>query len=498
MNRTGILTRISALIFLVVTLCLALPAVALAIPRDVVIARGQVWVDKNVPYSQSRYATVDGVLIPTTTLNPQTLGYRTDCSGFASMCYDLRYDSGAPKSLNTASLPTVSTKITQAELLPGDMVLKPGTHVAIFLRWADDARTSYWTLEEGSTATGSVSRIRSYDKDIAAGYAPYRYNGIEDDFADVLDSVSGSDRFDTAAKASQVAFSEPGSASAAIVANGLSWPDALGGAALSGAADGPLLLTTANSLPASTINEIKRLAPTRIYLLGGTSVVSESVETALRALVPDVVRLGGRTRYETSAIVGNEAVTTARANGRSVDAAFVATGEDFPDALAASPLSAHTARPVLLTDPSALSSETLSVIKELGLTKVTVVGGENSVAPAVDSALQAAGIGVTRVAARDRYRTALAIAEEGERLGLNWRNVGVASGTSFADALSGGAAQGVGGSLMVLTPSNGLDPNVETVLFDRRLEIERPRVYGGRGAVNQDVRERLAVIFRTR
>lgn len=497
MNHTGTLRRISALILLATAICLAVPAIALGIPRDVVIARGKVWVDKNVPYSQTRYATVDGTLLPNTA-DAKNLGYRTDCSGFVSMCYDLRFDSGIPKSLTTSSLPTVSTKITKGELLPGDMVLKPGTHSVIFLAWENETRTRYWTLEEGSTATGSVSRLRNYDSDAASGYYPARYNNIEDDFSDCLDSVSGTDRYDTAAKASQVAFPQPGSASVVVVANGLGWADALGGAALAGAAKGPLLLVSADSLPGSTAAEIKRLAPGRIYVLGGSGVISDGVFSALERLAPEVVRLGGRNRYETAEFVAKEAVTTARKAGRHVDSAFVATGEDFPDALAASPLSAYTAQPVLLTASDSLASETLRTLKSLELNRVTLLGGEMSVGSGVERSLQDAGVAVTRIAGQNRYRTALAIATEGERLGMNWRMVGIASGTSYADALSGGAAQGIGRSLIVLTPSASLDPNVETVLLDRRLEIERPRVYGGRGAVSQEVRERLASVFRTR
>lgn len=39
--------------------------------RSSILARGQVWVDKNVPYNK----TYDG--------------YRSDCSGFVSMCWGL-------------------------------------------------------------------------------------------------------------------------------------------------------------------------------------------------------------------------------------------------------------------------------------------------------------------------------------------------------------------------------------------------------------------------
>ena len=95
-----------------------LPAMALAIPRDTVLARGKVWVDKHVPYSQSRYAKVNGSRIPTSTPSPADVGYRTDCSGFVSMCLGLTRAGGLPKSMDTATLPSVLVTIPKASLMP--------------------------------------------------------------------------------------------------------------------------------------------------------------------------------------------------------------------------------------------------------------------------------------------------------------------------------------------------------------------------------------------
>ncbi len=96
------------------------------VSRSTMIARGQDWVDKHVPYSQS--GTHDG--------------YRTDCSGFVSMCWEL------PKPGHTTStLPGVSTSISKAELQNGDALLCPGTHVVLFAGWSDSSRTHYTGME---------------------------------------------------------------------------------------------------------------------------------------------------------------------------------------------------------------------------------------------------------------------------------------------------------------------------------------------------------------
>ena len=131
MHRSRIIYRavVGALI-----LVLLLPVSALGIARDVVVERGKVWVVRNTPYSQTRWATVDGTVLPYTTkaqkaAAPRT-GYRTDCSGFVSMCLGLTDYYNRPMSLTTRSLsPSYVTTTTQATLLPGDVMLKRGSHV---------------------------------------------------------------------------------------------------------------------------------------------------------------------------------------------------------------------------------------------------------------------------------------------------------------------------------------------------------------------------------
>jgi hypothetical protein len=127
---------------------------ALAISRDTVLARAQSWVDKPVRYSQSRYH----------------LGYRTDCSGYVSMCW------ATGTSWSTRSFHSVTRPITTAQLTPGDAMLKPGYHIRLFYGWVDDAHIDYVAYEAG-TMVGSTS-IRSMKDDRAFGFRPVRYRRI--------------------------------------------------------------------------------------------------------------------------------------------------------------------------------------------------------------------------------------------------------------------------------------------------------------------------------
>ena len=94
---------------------------------------------------------------------------------------------------------------------------------------------------------------------------------------------SGADRFATAASIATQAFPSAGTA---FVASGLGFPDALAGGPSAGASLGPLLLATPATLPTSTKQQLLRLKPVRIFILGGTSVVSDSVVNQVRQLFP--------------------------------------------------------------------------------------------------------------------------------------------------------------------------------------------------------------------
>lgn len=115
--------------------------------RQKVLDRGQFWVDKHVPYSQTASAP-----------GPDGHNFRTDCSGFVAMAYNL-----TDKPYNTESLPEKFHPINKDDLKPGDIIgnLGPGTggdagHVVIFTGWVDDAHTQFRTIESSGDQGASA------------------------------------------------------------------------------------------------------------------------------------------------------------------------------------------------------------------------------------------------------------------------------------------------------------------------------------------------------
>jgi len=501
--------RISRILLGAVLALALVPGIAGAIPRDIVLARGNVWVLRNTPYSQSRYAYENGDVIPKSVTNASSKGFRTDCSGFVSMCWNLRRTDGSPINLDTAGLDstTYSVAIKKADLQPGDLMLRAkdkapngSGHAVLFVRWDDAAQTKYWAYEEQGTDTGTVAHLRTYANDIKGAFLPYRYKGIDPDYGDVQAQISGADRYATAVAAVGLSFPTTTTVSvpAVVLASGSSWPDALGGAALAGAFKGPLLLTDPAALPSATRASIVRLKPKRVFVLGGESAVSTAVASAVASMGVPVTRINGSNRYMVSSGIARAAVTQARLDKRVVDTAYLSTGLNFPDALAASPVSAKTRRPILLTEKDKLSPPTRSVLLDLKIKKVVILGGTATVGTAVETQLKAAGISVSRIEGATRYNTAINVAHHGVTLGMTWNSLGLASGDSFADALSGGVAQGQSGvgSLVLLTPGGLLNPDVARELDDHKDAIGLLRIFGGSSVVEQPTRAAAAVVLR--
>lgn len=251
--------------------------------------------------------------------------------------------------------------------------------------------------------------------------------------------IAGADRYATSVAVSK--STHPNGAPVAVLTTGTSFPDALAGGPAASALGGPVLLVAKESVPQVVREELRRLNPGRVLVLGGTSAVSENVTAELAAAGHSVERIAGPGRYETAALVSAHAFPGA-------GSVLVATGADYPDALAGAAAAGAAKAPVLLTAKDTLPAATSAELKRLNPAKIIVLGGTSAVSAAVEAALKAHG-SVTRVAGADRYATSIAVA----RLNPNLPSRAyLATGTGFADALTGGPAAAKANAPVLLTP----------------------------------------------
>ncbi len=300
----------------------------------------------------------------------------------------------------------------------------------------------------------------------------------------IVTSIEGPNRFATAIAASMKAFT---TSEYVIIATGANWPDALGGSALAGALDAPILLTRQDVLPAEVRAEIVRLGATKAIILGGTPAVSAAVASQIDAISGVTVeRISGPNRYDTAIAV---AARTIAVLGDAYDGgAFIATGMNFPDALGASPLAAAAGWPIYLANPNQGNNAGLvSVMRAAGVSDAILLGGANVVADSIRLALGATY--QTRLSGANRYDTAVVVATYGvANAGLGFDKVALATGENFPDALAGGVMQAKDGSVLLLTPTNSLNANVAAKLSANKASIHEVRFLGSTAAVSAAVR----------
>lgn len=311
-------------------------------------------------------------------------------------------------------------------------------------------------------------------------------------------AVSGADRYLTAIEACDVAFGAgvmpkgPDGRRTIVLASGENWPDALSAAGLAGAHESPLLLTRKSTLPSAVAARIASLGADKVFIVGGTAAVTDGVKAAVDAIVPGsstaVERISGATRYETASAVARYTLAT---QGRPAwdGTAFVATGGNFPDALAAGPLAASKGMPMYLSNPTGISAATLDAMVAARVKRVYVLGGTAAVSDATVAALRARGITFAdRWAGANRYATAAAVAESSLLLGLDAIRPALAVGTNYPDALAGGVMQGRAGSAVVLTNGTSLSIEASDFLTAKAAEVREMRFLGGTAALSNSVR----------
>ncbi len=294
--------------------------------------------------------------------------------------------------------------------------------------------------------------------------------------------LAGATRFETAVALSH----EVSTASTVVIATGRGFADALAGTPLAYALDAPMLLVEPGSIPTSVSAEITRLGATKAVVLGGTGAVSGAVETQLRGLgVTDIRRLAGVNRYETARLVAAE-LKTVRGGG-ALGTAFVATGFDFPDAVAAGSVAARLGMPILLTPTTSLAPATTAALASVGATHTVVLGGiSNAVVSALPSPVRLAGA--------NRYATARLIADYGLAHGMAADELVLASGRDFPDALAAGgfAARHDSALLPIDGLSSTLPTQVSTFITAHKATLSQVWFVGGEGALPIVLEQRVA------
>jgi len=216
-----------------------------------------------------------------------------------------------------------------------------------------------------------------------------------------VERVYGEDRYATSAEVARVLAAEEGVSfsKTALIARGDSFPDALALSPLAyrGSqyhAGLPILLTRPDALSPPTALIIDELGIDHAFIAGGLTAVSAGVKDDIDAALvahggTDSTRWSGADRYATAVAIAEGGVMQRWARW---DRVSVATGTNFPDALAGGARTGFGFGVIVLTRPDVLSPPTQAALEahRSGIYGMTVFGGSSAVSPATYTALQEA------------------------------------------------------------------------------------------------------------
>lgn len=297
-----------------------------------------------------------------------------------------------------------------------------------------------------------------------------------------MSRIAGDNRYRTAIEISKKAYEF---SSVVVLASGENFPDALTGGVLASHYDAPLLIVCDRpDVLDLVLNEMKRLKVSQVILLGGDLAISAEIEKVIRSVIPATRRIAGSNRYETAHLIARE---IALAKGGHV---FLASGMSYPDALSIAPVAAFLSTPVLLTHPDRLLPELELALEDLGVRRITLVGGPKAISSEVESILEERFI-LSRIQGDAREDTALEIAK---CYFTNPCEFLFSSGDNFPDGLVAGYYAALNKLPLLLVRNRGVRPSVREYLSTR--EVESLTLLGGPLAIGEAIERELAVLLR--
>lgn len=326
--------------------------------------------------------------------------------------------------------------------------------------------------------------------DVVVGSAQYLDLGstVLDPRSVDVGRIAGADRFSVGVSVAQAIYPDVPADGVPVVyvANGLNFPDALSAGPAASARGGVVLLVLPDAVPAVVADELRRLDPQRIAVVGGPASVSPAVFGQLAGFVDspaDIVRLGGVDRFAASRNIVVDAF-----GDTGAPFAIIATGNNFPDALAAGPAASAYGAPVILVDGQApyLDPGTRDLLERLGVEDAYIAGGTASVRPGIEAGLVSllGADRVTRFAGVDRFDAA---AQINAAFFDETETAFVTTGLKFPDAITGGPLAAAFGAPMYLTMPDCLPAGTVVSMLDQ--QTQGMVILGGTSSVGSAVEE---------
>ncbi|MDF2946809.1 MAG: lytC [Bacillales bacterium] len=296
---------------------------------------------------------------------------------------------------------------------------------------------------------------------------------IRDDVANAasVNRLSGQDRYEVSVSISKSGWSQ--NSVEVILVNGYAIADALCAGPLAYDYKAPILLTTYNDIPKAVLDEIERLQPTRVTIVGGDASVPHKQISQIKERLPNVVieRISGKNRYEVSANIAQKVGGT--------EDVFLTSGTEFADALTVSSYASLNKIPIIITRSNFIPEEVSGTLNNYS--KVKIVGGTASVSEEIEQILSSGKI-VSRISGKDRYEVNTNFINN---YYANPNKLFIAYGYAPADALSGAVVSAIQKVPLALTRKDRLPEELKSIIISNN--IEQFTILGGEGSVQNNV-----------
>lgn len=234
--------------------------------------------------------------------------------------------------------------------------------------------------------------------------------------------LAGNTRYDTSA---QIAIQGWSQSDYAILAYGENYPDALTSAPLAKKYNAPILLTTQYSLPDATKQALTTLQVKNVIIVGGTGVISSSIDSQLQSMGISVSRVFGNDKYETAIKIDQQISTTP-------SSIFVCTGDDYADALSIAPIAAIKQLPIVLVPNDIMPNSVRNYISTLNINETIIMGNTDVISDNVANQFPHPH----RFVGADKYERNVIANRYFNDIFNTSGGAGIATGENYPDALS--------------------------------------------------------------
>ena len=290
------------------------------------------------------------------------------------------------------------------------------------------------------------------------------YNGTtEDKNLPHSTEIIGANRYDTAAKISKKGWN---ASSTVVIANGLNEIEGIVANPLASVYNAPVLLTDKNKVSSYTINELKRLKPSNIIIIGGKNSIGESAEKSIKNAVSSVSikRIDGSNIEELSVNIAKEIDSKA-----NVSKIYVAGENGAADALSVVSKAAEEKAPIIVTSKNSVNSSVKNWIKSNSISSAYFLGKtaviSDNVIKEIDSVVSG-NVSGNRIGGSNRNQTNAKVIKA-LYLSETYNPVFVAKNRPLVDAISVGVYAARTKSPIVIA-GNALDSEQANILKNKK------------------------------